>query len=83
MRLTCRFSLGSAHSLWLIRKHYIHIKQLLIFLVFLTMLPTACTRQSTLYNTASRHDNDLHKSWYKNGKGMPPGQAKKMGRYRW
>ncbi|ADB36648.1 hypothetical protein [Spirosoma linguale] len=59
------------------------MKQLLIFLGFLSVLSTACTRQPTLYNSAPRHDNGLHKGWYKNGKGMPPGQAKKMGRYRY
>ena len=57
------------------------MKKLLIFMGFIAVFTTACTRQTILYNPAPRHDNGLHKGWYKNGKGMPPGQAKKMRRY--
>ena len=57
--------------------------RLLICWIVLIGMAMACTRPVYVYNRAPRHDNGLHKGWYKHGKvkGIPPGQAKKMGRY--
>jgi hypothetical protein len=59
------------------------MNRLLLCLIALTGLVMACSRPVYVVNPAPRHDNGLHKGWYKHGavKGMPPGQAKKMGRY--
>ncbi len=57
--------------------------RLLICWIILIGLTTACTRPVYVFNPVPRHDNGKHKGWYKHGKvkGIPPGQAKKMGRY--
>lgn len=57
------------------------MKRIRIGWVILFIITTACTRPVYVYDSGSRHDNGLHKGWYKQGKKIPPGQAKKMGRY--
>jgi hypothetical protein len=53
------------------------------YLITLAVLNSACTRTTYVYQSVPRHDNGLHKGWYKQGKvkALPPGQAKKMGRW--
>ncbi len=63
-----------------------YMKRALILWGILAAITTSCYRPAVVYYPAPRHDNGLHKGWYKQGKvkGIPPGQAKKMGRYgRW
>lgn len=59
------------------------MKKLLTGFTILAILTMGCTRTVYVQNAPPRHDNGLHKGWYKHGKakGIPPGQAKKMGRY--
>lgn len=60
------------------------MNRLVGYLVTLAVATSACTRTTYVYQPVPRHDNGLHKGWYKQGKvkGIPPGQAKKLGRYK-
>ena len=54
---------------------------LLYGLLTLILGLSACTRVVTVGNPRPNypHDNGKHKGCYKNGRGLPPGQAKQRG----